>query len=363
MATAPLLDAAQDSTAIVVAVQKNPGIVLLDTEKFDVFYEKLKADAPVDADVTTNKGREALRKFAANVRSQKAAIDKSRLALTKEWRDMTAQANAAGKIIEQRLEALATEVRQPLTDWEQAENERLSNCRDTIARIRAAANVTIVDTVESVQERGTDIWGIVIDPEVFGDLAAEAQAAKDQTVSVLKEALARLKREAEERAELEKLRAEKEERDRVEAERIAEQERVAAQAEATRVAEERRIAAEKAEAERIARLEREAAERAQREAEAAAEAERQRIQREHEEALAAERARADEVERAAQAERDRIAAEQAEQAKRDADKAHRTAVMKAAKEAIMTCGVDEEVAKKIVLLIRSGEVPNVSLRF
>jgi colicin import membrane protein len=48
---------------------------------------------------------------------------------------------------------------------------------------------------------------------------------------------------------------------------------------------------------------------------------------------------------------------------RAADKAHRAKIMKAAKEAIMTCGIDEEAAKKVVLLIRAGEVPNVSLAF
>ena len=103
-------------------------------------------------------------------------------------------------------------------------------------------------------------------------------------------------------------------------------------------------------------------------------AERDRIQREHEEALAAERRRAEEAERTAQAERDRAAKEEADrkaeaereaaaQAKRDADLKHRSAVKTAAKQAIMSCGADEETAKKIVLAIIAGEVPAVSLRF
>src|SRR3546814_12788169 len=93
--------------------------------------------------------------------------------------------------------------------------------------------------------------------------------------------------------------------------------------------------------------------RSKREAEDAAQAERDRIQREHEEALAAERRRAEEAEAAAQAERDRIAKEEAdrkaeadriaaEQAKRAADQKHKTAVMKAAKEAIMTTEAEKE---------------------
>ncbi len=360
-------------TDLAVAVQANPGIVLLDTEKFDVWYETLKASAPTDADVTTRKGQDALRSYAAKVRSEKASIDKARLRLTKEWRDMTAQANEAGKIIGERLESLAVEVRKPLTDWEEAEKARVDRCKEVIADIHGAAIVTLEDTSETVRERGMRIWAIEIGDD-FATLKAEAEEAKSATIGTLQAALNRLKREEADRAELEKLRAaaaEREAREQAEREAREAEERAAAEAKA---AEERRIAAEKAEAERIARVEREAAERAQREAEAAARAEQERRDRQHAEALAAERRRAEEAERAAQAERDRIAAEEAarkneadriaaEQAQREADQAHRTAVKTAAKQALMTCGADEETARKIVVAILAGEVPNVTLRF
>jgi colicin import membrane protein len=51
----------------------------------------------------------------------------------------------------------------------------------------------------------------------------------------------------------------------------------------------------------------------------------------------------------------------AAQAKRDADQAHRGKVMSAAKVALMAVG--EEAAKKIVLAIRAGEIPAVTLTF
>lgn len=375
MATALQIDEPQTAgTDIAVAVAQNPGIVLLDTAKFDVFYEKLRADAPTDADVSTRKGQEALRSFAAKVRSEKAGIDKARLRLTAEWRDMTAQANAAGKIIAERLETLAVEVRAPLTAWEEAEKARIAHCRAIIDGLNAMARIDIDDTASVVRERGRNAWLTKIDPEQFGDMADEAQAAKDAAVSGLKTALARLEREEAERAELARLRAENEAREAREREERDARERLERETEEARRAEQRRIDAEKAEQERIARVEHEAAERAKRAAEEAAEAERQRVKREHDEALAAEEQRRQDAERAAQALRDEIeaaeqarkdalAAEAAEQAKRDKDRAHRSAVMKASKEAIMTCGTDDDTAKKIVLLIRAGEVPNVTLRF
>jgi hypothetical protein len=379
MATAPALEGevvANDTTGtdIVVAVAQNPGIVLLDSQKFDAFYEKLKAKAPTDADVTTRKGRETLRSFAAEVRSEKAAIDKARLRLTKEWRDMTSQANAAGKVIEERLEGLAVEVRAPLTAWEEAEKARVAACQAVIDTMRQAAIVTPEDTAASVRERGKTVWETAIDADRFGDLLDEAETAKAQTVATLKAALARLTQEEADRAELERLRAEA--AARAEAERIAEEKARAEQAERDRLAEieRQRVAAEAAEAERLEQARRDAAEAAQREAERLAQEERGRVQREHEAALAAERQRAEEAERAAQAERERIAAEEAaraaeakrladEQAAREANQKHRTAVKRAAKEAIMTCGVSEECAQKIVLAIIAGEVPAVTLKF
>lgn len=371
----------EPGTDIVMAVQSNPSIVLLDIEKFDVFYEKLKAEAPVDADVTTTKGKDALRKFAASVRSEKASIDKARLRLTKEWRDMTSQANEAGKIIERRLEALAVEVRKPLTDWEEAEKDRIDKANEVITWLKLAAVVTIVDTAATVRERGMQAWQVKIDADLFGDLAAEAMAAKELTVAALKEALARLEREEAERAELHRLRDEaaaREQADRIAADRAAAQAALATKDRLEKEARERdRLALEEderrreqAEADRIERAKEEAAEQAQRDAEAAAQKERDRIQREHDEALAAERHRAEEAERAAQIERDRVAAEKAEaqrladeQAERDANQRHRTAVKTKVKQALMTCGADEETARKIVLALQAGEIPHTTLRF
>lgn len=376
MATAPVIEHATEAgTDIVVAVHGNPGLVLFDNAKFDAFYAKLKADVEaVPVDLATKKGRDAIASIAAKVRSEKARIDKDRLRLTKEWRDMTAQVNGAWNTIKDQLDTLAVEARAPLTDWEDAEKARVHDCQSIISEIKAAAVVEIDDTAASVRERGATIWNIALDPDKFGDMLPEAQSAKDATVATLKAALARLTQEEADRAELARLRAENEAREAEAARVAAAQEAARKEAEELRLYNERRAAAEKAEIERLERAKAEAAATAQREAEKAATAERERIEREHAEALAAERMKAEEAEKAAQAARDRIAKEAAdrkaeadrlaaEQAKRDADQRHRTKVKSAAKDAIMTCGADEETARKIVMAIIAGEVPHVTLRF
>lgn len=346
---------------IAAAVSADPGIVLLDTKTFENWFEDLKAKAPTDTDMSSKKARDALRSYAASVRSEKAGIDRTRLALTKGWRDMVEQTNAHGKAIAERLDALAAEVRQPLTDWEDAEKARVEECEAIIARIKAAATVTLDDTAATVKQRGFEIYelkaGIAADR--YQDHYETAMQALSDTVGALQTALARLTREESEREELARLRAAEEARLAREAEEQAAREAQERAEREARETEERRAAAEKAEQERIERVRQEAAE-----------AERQRVEREHEEALAAERRRAAEAEAAAQAERDRIAKEEADRkaeadrvaAQRAADEANRELQRRLkteAKEAIMSCGVSEEAAQKIVLAVRAKEIPHI----
>lgn len=367
MATAPAAEPVIGEivgTDIVATVSRDPGIVLLDNEKFDAFYARMKAETDkLVPDTSTAKGRDEIRSMAARVTRAKTAIDKARLALTKQWRDQVKMANDAGKVIEERLDALAEEVRKPLTEWEEAEKARTAECQAIIAELRTAAIITAEDTSATVRERGNKVWHTVLDPERFGDMMAEAAEAKEHAITALKAALARLTKEEADRAELERLRAEAAERERIEAERRAAEE-----------AEQRRRAAEQAERERIERAKLEAAEAAAREAEEKAHREQEERERAHADALAAERRRAEEAERSAQAERERIEAEEAarvaeekrlaaEQAAREADRAHRSKIMGEAKAAIMNCGAEEPVAKAIVLAIVNGNVPHVLLRF
>lgn len=365
MATAPLFETESSaSNSIVVAVTQNPAIVLVDQAKRDDLFAHIRREVEAfEPDLTTNKGREAIKSFAFKITRTKTAIDDAGKKLNEEARAKIGVVDAARRDARETLDAMAKAVRAPLTEWEEAEKARIEWCRTVIADLKAGAVVMLEDTSDSVRKRGEAAWNVLLSADTFGDMLDEAQQAKDATVATLKTALARLTKEEADRAELEKLRAAEAERlAREQAEREAAEAQARADAEA-KAAEDRRVAEKAAEAERVERVRLEAAGAAQKEEQRKADEARAAMQAEHEKALQAERDRAAEIERAAQAERDRVAREAEEQAKRDRDQKHKTAVMKAAKEAIMTCGADEETAKKIVLLIRSGDVPNVSLRF
>jgi hypothetical protein len=357
--------ARQKSSQIVELVEANPVMVLTDAKKFSEFYEAMRRETDaLDADVSTDRGRKAIASMAYKVARTKTAIDDAGKKLNEEARARINAIDESRREIRKQLDDLKDEVRRPLTEWEEAEDERIAQAEAELAKVREMSRVGYEDTVESVKARIDELGAITLDAKVHGEALGIVQAALADGIVALRSAHDRLVREHEERQELERLRAEAAERERVEAERK--------EAEET---ERRRAEAEKAEQERIAALERQAEERAKDAAEKKAREEREAAERAHAEALAAERRRAEEAERAAQAERDRIAREEAErrataereaaaQAAREADRAHRSRIMAAAKEAIMEAGeIGEEVAKKIVLAIAANNVPNISIRF
>lgn len=405
---------AETGTDLSTAVAKEPGIVLLDRTKFNAWYEKLAADAPKDVDITTRKGRESLRSYAADIRSKKAAIDKDRLRLTEQWRDMVSQANAAGKEIKEQLEALAVEVRAPLTEWEDAEKAREAEVEKIIAMFRSERFVPMGEASDSIRERGTVIHNIAIDPDVFQDRAVEAEREKADTVAHLLAAMEQAIKTEKANEELERLRKAEAEREAAEQAKREAEEAEARRIEEEKRAEEARLAAEKAEQERIAA----AAEQAKRDAEAKANEERKAAERKREYArqiidhikqvglgmiggqpqpygvllheleskieinddlgdlqdevrairdathaqltASMERAAA-KAEQEEQADRDRQAEQ--ERLARETDKANRAKVKTEAKQGLMSCGADEETAKKIVIAIIAGEIAHVRMAF
>lgn len=342
----------------------DPKLVLLDQEQADIFYTKIKAElADFEPDTTTDSGRREIAKQAFRVTKAKTSIDAARKGLTEEWRQKTALVNAAGKAIVERLDGLAKEVRAPLTAWEEAEDARKARAEAQLQQLRQAAIIGFDDSAADVAERLAMVLDCEMDPALFAEDLADAVATRDQAVAALEAGHARLVKEEADRAELERLRAE-----------AAARQEAQRQAEEARRAEEARKAAERAEAERLARLKEQAAEQARLEAERAAQAERDRVAREHAEQLAAERKRAEDAERAQaeaaaraaaeeEARQKALAAVEADRKRREADQAHRTAVMSRAKQAIMTCGASEETARAIVLAIKAGEVPAVTISF
>lgn len=342
-----------EETNIALVITDNPALAILDGQKFEAFYEAIKEEArKISGDVSTNKGRDEVRSMAFKIAKTRTAIEKARLGLTEEWRTKTAQANTAGKAIKERLEALETDVRKPLTEWEEAEQARKDKVDAAFARLDQSALISSEDTSLSVRLRIDALLAYQHDEAVFLERSVEFAEARDKATAILNAALTRIVQEEADKAELAKLRA-------AQAEREAEIERLRlAEIEAEAVKQR-----EKDEAARIERLREQAiietrrvSEQAridqERKHQAELEAERAKVAKAEAERIAEERRIADQ---AAQVERERIAREQ--------DREHRAKVMGEAKSAIIEIGVAEAKAREIVLAIAAGNIPNTSIKF
>ena len=359
------------ATNIIVAVTDNPSIVLLDTKRFEQFYEAIKEETDkLVPDLTTEKGRKEIASMAFKVAKTKTAIDAAGKLLNEDARAKINLVDAARRDIRDRLDALKDEVRRPLTEWEAREEQRVIACNGVIDRFIAAGKVHLDDTTETVRTRLAEVQAVALDDGQFQQLHALAIYQQQTAVDALTSGFQRLAKEEADRAELNRLRAEAAER--------AEREQAESEAKAAAEAVERQRVAAKAQAAaaeaRITAAAKAAEDAARQAAEAKANEERLAQQRAHDEALAAEKRRADEAEVARKAqEAHAVAKQQAAdheaEAKRKADEAraadieHRGRIMGAAKAAIMSLGIGEAAAKSLVLAIAAGEVPAVSIQF
>lgn len=340
----------------------------------DQFYDKVRDQVATELpDLTTAKGRARIASLASNVSKSKVAVEKPGREYLKQLKDMPKKIEAELREFIDKMDRLRDETRKPLTDWENAEKARVQAHQDKISFIKRLS--TELDCAKShditALLEATD--RVVID-ESLEEFQGEAATALMATQKALREALdKRLKYEAEQ-AELARLRVEAEERARKDREELIAWEA----AEKAKRDAEAAAAREKAAIEAKAREEREAAERRELELKLAAEkAERQRVEAEQAQKAAEEakaKAEADAKAQAEQAARDaeervkreaeaKAAAEAAEQAKREADKKHRAKINNEAADAFVEFGFNEAEAKRIIVLIASGKVPNVKINY
>jgi len=384
-----------DNTAIAQAFATPSGI--------DVLIQRIKSEASAEVpDLTTKKGRDRIASLAYKVSKTKTLVDDFGKELVAEEKKRLALIDADRKKWRDECDKLRDEIRKPLTDWEQAEADRIQRHAVAIQQLREL----------SAPAMGTDsaaISGLIAQAEAvaLGDhwqeFAAAAAKAKDETLAILRFNLQRRQQYESEQAELARLRAEaarreQEDADRRAAEAKAEAERLAAEREAQRIREaeerarreaEEAAAKARADAEASARAEREAAERAriaseQAEARAKAEAEASKLREQDAERRrveSEERAKRDAQEAAERAERDRVAAVEAErqraerqriaeqeaaakaQAEREANEEHMRRINREALAGIMAVGISEEQGKALIKAIASGAVPHVSISY
>lgn len=356
------------------------------------FLEAVTAEVTAEVpDLATRKGRERIASLAAKVSKSKAAVEKPGRDYLKRLKEMPKVVETELREFVTKMDALRDATRQPLTEWEEAEQARKDKHVDGI---QAMKDFLIFEGAPSAGQVGhiIAILELVAVNDTWEEFLAEAAQVKDQMLAKLRVLMAERTQYEAEQAELVRLRAESE----AQAQRDRDAEIACAAAEQARIEADQRAQAER---DAAARREQElldqaaaaqrATEQAARDAEALAERQRLQLQLQAEQAeRAAEQAEANRIAAEQRAEQERLAAEKrAEQAAenarlaevarqkaaadeiirqeklREADKAHKAAINRAALEAFIAGGMPEACAKQAVTLIAQRKIPAVAISY
>ena len=341
---------------------------ILDNPKNEIaayipFYSELaqleKDNAALVFDYESSKGNKEARSHVWKLRQTKGALEKVRKEKKAEYLRMGGVVDSEAEAIKKRIEAMISTHQVKIDEIELRESSRVAEIRKRVENISSNC---IFNTTFEVEEEIKRIESIIID-ESYQEFMAEATSKKNASLLKNKELLSQYAKRDADLLELEKLRKEAADREQREkekkiAEEAAERERKAAE---ERQKEAQRLAQKQQEesAMREKKLIVEAEEAKQKLAEAEKRAEQDRKDQAKREADAREKAIKDEQERIAKQQ-----AKNAEDAiKRENDRKHAGNINRAAVTAMVENGMSEEEAKKSVILIAKGLIPNISIKY
>jgi septal ring factor EnvC (AmiA/AmiB activator) len=313
-----------EANALVSLSQVTPAMIFVENG-CQPFIDKVKQMVDeFEADVTTEKGRAAMKSMARKVASSKTAIDEMGKELVAVLKVQTNAIDAERKRVRDAFDELRDKVKAPAVEWENAEKSRVDNLQNALGLIRSHANAASINDPEHIRNcllGAKEIFTSTVWQE-FSDVAV---GAYKNTVNTLEQALADIEAQRKKDLELERLRAEQAEREK---------------------------------ADREAKIAADAAEKAAKDATDAANKAAQ-------DAIDEANRKAKEAQDALDAQSAKEKAEEDAQAARDADKAHRAKINNAIVAAIVAAvpSLSADNAKNIVAAILQGQVPNTTIKY
>ncbi|HEK0339672.1 TPA: hypothetical protein SMO76_003755 [Proteus mirabilis] len=162
------------SNELVVIEQATALDLFTAPEKVNQMLEHIKSLAEeerkeLDSDFSVAKNRKAFASLAYKVAQTKTYIDKEGKAVVDKLKELPKKVDASRKIFRDELDALSTDIRKPLTEWEAQEKAR--------EEAEALKKQIEVDHEEALQ------WIMQFDKEEFDRIVNEA--SKDAPISKL----------------------------------------------------------------------------------------------------------------------------------------------------------------------------------
>ncbi len=330
---------------------------VFESGNMDAILERVAVEArnlvegldPMDED-----DRKKIVSAAYRVSRSKTFIDEMRKSVVKEWKEKAKKIDIEGKKAMVFFDSLKSEIRQPVTDFENAEKDRKKAHEDHLNMIRELADVDFMAMPSS------DIRGRLDAVNAVKRNWEEFEGPAEDTLNAarfkLNESIEKREKFEADQAELERLKKAEAEREKREREkRIASEAAEKARREAEEKAEEARkkIEAEKAEAERRA-----------------AKAERDRIDAENKAKLEKEMAvkAAEEKARREAEEKEyrRIAHEKAEKEEKERkarDEEHRRKINNEALDSFISEEFNRDVAMSVISAIARGKIKHITINY
>lgn len=354
------------STSLVTVAKAEAMDVFKSADRIRALVEHVRELATADEpDVSTPLGRSAIRTLAAKVKRSKTYLDGVGKDLVDDLKALPKLIDASRKLARDELDALAEQVRAPLTEWEaneaaakaakaaeeEAARQRVAKVQADIEAFRIAPLALIGKPSAQIIEALTALANNEPTAEAFGDRLMEAQTYRADTIEklTLMAAAAKLTEDQQQAEHDRRVAAEA----TAAANRDAEQKIIDAKVATERAEAERKAADQRAidaEAARLAGEERAEQARIAAEAKAVDDA---RLAAEHATYLEQKRAAA------VQAEADRIEKERA------ANVEHCKSINNAAVTALMSHveGLSLEQARGVVKAIAMKQIKNVSINY
>lgn len=148
---------------------------LLKSGDLSKLYEAIKtsAGATEERRVDTQAARDALASLAYKVKRSKTAVSGPCKEIIKEYRDVATSMSNALKRFESDVDQLGADIRAPLTEWENANKERLADIQvrfDTLNEMVDAIATADTQDLEAIEH-----YLSTLDLNLFDERAAEAQ--------------------------------------------------------------------------------------------------------------------------------------------------------------------------------------------
>jgi len=335
----------EEKNELIVIEQKNALQVFTTENGLDPFIEEVRKQVEAEpSDPSTEEGRKAIGSLARKIGSQKQTFKKLGQALTTDWQAKTKAVTSETTRMEKELDALRDQVLKPRQEFEEKRQARIDDLENRIIAMADTANFEHfkdpdADELNDAIITLNKLFCVDFDNTAmqWDEFLARATTTHDTTRNRLNGMLSKRKEYDKEQAELKRLQEE-------EAQRKAKEDHERIAREATREAED------KAEKEKII-----AKENAEKDKSAAIAAERQRQVDEVNEnnAKIAEQKRIDEARAADKEHRKNIIAS-----------AHASlAEVCVCSEGTSSLISREFIASQVLKAIISGDIPNVTIKF